>query len=91
MAHTHASCRADGVILIGPSIPPGALPIVDGCDADVHRVIAGTARLAYDGETWLVPGIPESEGDDRLDALIAYRARAHRALQRIYDEDGADG
>lgn len=91
MAHLHAYCFASGEIDFGPSIPAGALPIVDGADADVHRVIAGNARLAYDGETWLVPGIPEGKGDERLDALFAFRRRVLNCLARLAEEEGADG
>lgn len=90
MTQTHAYCFASGEIGFGPTVPAGALPIVDGPDADVHRVIAGTARLAYDNETWLVPGIPEGEGDEKLDALLAFRTRVFDSLQRIYEEEGAD-
>jgi hypothetical protein len=91
MAHLHAYSFASGEIDFGPSIPDGALPIIDGPDADVHRVIAGCARLSYDGETWLVPGVPEGEGDSRLDALVAFRRRALDRLTHLVEEEGADG
>ena len=91
MTHIHAYCFQSGEIGFGPRVPAGALPIVDGPDADVHRVIHGSARLAYDNETWLVPGIPEGEGDERLDALFAFRDRVFRSLDTLYAEEGADG
>mgnify|MGYP000849573698 FL=1 len=92
MTHTYAYCFQSGEIEFGPRVPNGALPIVDGPDADVHRVVTANARLAYDNETWLVPGIPEGEGegDEKLDALFAFRDRVFDSLQRIYEEEGAD-
>lgn len=92
MTHTYAYCYADGVILFGARIPNGALPIADGVESDLHRAIHGSARLAYDNETWLVPGVPEA--DDQfagVDALIAYRERVAERLDAIMAEDGADG
>lgn len=92
MAHLHAYCFASGEIDFGPSIPDGALPIVDGPDADVHRAIQGSARLSYDGETWLVPGVPEADNQTvAVDALIVYRDRVRGRLARLAEEDGADG
>lgn len=92
MPHTHAYCYADGVILFGRTVPAGALPIADGIESDLHRAIQGSARLAYDNETWLVPGVPEA-GDqiEGVDALIAFRTRVHAHLAVAGDEEGADG
>lgn len=92
MTHLHAYCFASGEICFGPSIPDGALPIIDGPDADVHRVIRGGARLSYDGETWLVPGVPEADDQNiAVDALIAFRRRAVERLARLAEEEDADG
>jgi len=67
-----AYCWASGQIEIGKTIPEGALPIARGREKKLKDVISGTARLAYNNKTWLVPGIPEAK--DQLEAL--------RALQR---------
>ncbi len=77
MTDLQAYCFASGEIGFGPAVPDGALPIAYGPAADIDRAIAGTARLAYDNETWLVPGIPEADNDDdRLSALKAFIWRA---------------
>lgn len=91
MAHVYAYCFADGVIHLGTTVPAGALPIVDGIESDIQRAIHGSARLAYDGETWLVPGIPEAISQSHaVEALIAYRERIHLNLEQVEGDD-ADG
>jgi hypothetical protein len=92
MAHTYAYAYADGVIHFGASVPPGALPIADGVESDLVRAITGSARLAYDNGTWLVPGIPEAaDQKEGVDALIRYRKRVLQTLSRIDEDEGADG
>ena len=55
------------------SIPSGALPICVGDKDVIEQAIQGTARLAYDNETWLVPGVPEADDDNAaLDAFNDY-------------------
>lgn len=91
MAHTYAYCFADGVIHFGPTIPDGALPVADGVESDLRRAIQGSARLAYDNRTWLVPGVPEAAHQfDGVDALVAYRRRVAERLDQMAEE-GADG
>lgn len=47
------------------------------------EVLEGFARLARDGETWLVPGVPEADDDDAAcDALIAFHDAMHDRLER---------
>lgn len=92
MAHTHAFCFADGIIRFGSPVPDGALSFVDGIESDLHRAIHGTARLAYDGETWLVPGVPEARDQgEKVEALMRYRDRVRACLFSIEAEDEADG
>lgn len=65
-----AFCYASGQIGFARDLPEGALPIIKGKAKDVRDKIEGNARLAYDGKTWLVPGIPEAADDiAALDAL----------------------
>jgi len=54
-----------GQIEFGNTVPSGALPIIgpDKRSIPRDRIEAG-ARLAYDGKTLLVPGIPEAEDDN---------------------------
>lgn len=87
MTHIYAYCFADGVIDFGSTIPVGALPVADGIERDILRSIHGTARLAYDNETWLVPGVPEAADQfDGVDALAAYRKRVAERLDAILAE-----
>lgn len=67
----HAYCFASGQIEFGARIPEGALPIAKGPRKALVDWMQGVARHAYDGETLLVPGIPEAQLDQdaALDAL----------------------
>lgn len=68
-----AYCYASGLIEFGARLPDGALPIARGRDKPLREFINGVARHAYDGETLLVPGIPEATDQDAaLDALFAF-------------------
>lgn len=70
----YAYAWRSGIIETGPAVPDGAIPIARGGVKRLARLIDATARHAYDGETLLVPGVPEAETDDQaLDALIAFR------------------
>ena len=69
-----AYCWYSGEIGISPRVPKGALTIIEGPQEKVTEIIHGTARRAYGGKTYLVPGIPEAKGpNETLDALFKYR------------------
>lgn len=54
--------------------PKNMLLLARGRKAAIERVLAGCARLAYDNETWLVPGVPEADTNDAaVDAAMAFR------------------
>ena len=55
-----AFCWHDGVIHFRRSVPKGAFEIVSAPAKKLRKAVAGTARLAYDNKTWLVPGGPEA-------------------------------
>lgn len=97
----HAYCGADGAITVEgfdadleDPIPEGMLTIATASSAEVlEAALAGTARRAYPkprhgGETvYLVPGIPEAEGQRQaMDALLAYTPRLQAAVQDREDE-----
>ena len=72
-----------GVIRIGERCPKGALPIgrrrhfftLDGS-------ISAVARLAYDNETLLVPGVPEAKTDDEdLNAVVTFTKAVDTRLE----------
>lgn len=71
-----AYCWADGVIEFGRNVPEGALLMAEGPAKTLRELISATARHAYDGETLLVPGIPEakdqSEAGDALGAHLEW-------------------
>lgn len=78
-----AFCYRNGDIHFGKRAGNGALRIARGPEDDVRRVITGTARMAYDGETLLVPGIPEA--DTEAEALIALARYIKWITPRIAD------
>jgi hypothetical protein len=68
-----AYCWANGVIEFGEALPEGALKVTEGTPFKVRELIEGTARLAYDGKTWLAPGVPEAPDQrEACTALIKY-------------------
>lgn len=74
MSEIIAYCFASGRIEFGATQPKGALPIVSGEEERIRRLIGATARHAYDGETLLVPGVPEAPDQIAgVDALIRFR------------------
>ena len=73
----HAHCYRSGEIELSRKADlDGAIWIGEGRMGDLKTRIMETARLAYDGVTWLVPGIPEAATDAEAEAaMLAYRAR----------------
>lgn len=69
-----AHCDAGGVIKFGTKVPRGHLLITRGPDKEVRDLMSRVARLAYDGKTLLVPGVPEAPDQDAgIDALIKFK------------------
>ena len=56
----HAYCYASGEIGFGPIVPRGAVCIATGSEEKLREEICAVSRHAYDGETLLVPGLPEA-------------------------------
>ncbi|QBH95747.1 host nuclease inhibitor protein [Limnobaculum zhutongyuii] len=82
-----AYCFASGVIEFGQRLPNGALPIISGKARNVRDLIGVHARHAYDGQTLLVPGIPEAiDQHEGLDALQAFINRIKPELEEMNDE-----
>ena len=73
-----------GLIEIGDRTPDGALALATGTFVNLCDAVQGSARLAYDNASWLVPGVPEAP-DDRaaLDALFAYTRRLRCSLRHV--------
>lgn len=66
----HAYCFRSSKIDFGADMPKGTLPLGRARSAKkLREIVEVNARHAYDGETLLVPGIPEADTED--DALKA--------------------
>lgn len=80
-SHTRAFAFRSGVIDFGDVVPDGAIVIAKGYPRRLRLIVEKNARLAYDGVTLLVPGVPEESNDDlALDALIAFSERVEDRL-----------
>lgn len=79
-----AWCYRSGELVFGEDAPEGVIVIAEVRGPTVEQLrekLETRARLAYDGETLLVPGIPEAkDGDAALKALAAWRDWALAAL-----------
>ena len=82
MRHVAFADRA-GVIRFGRRCPKGALPIGRHRRfVTLHGAVSAVARLAYDNETLLVPGVPEAKTDDAaLDAVVAFAKAVETRLE----------
>lgn len=70
-----AYCWASGQIEFGTKVPEGAIEMARGKESIVRKHISATARLAYDGKTLLVPGVPEAADQKAAgDALAGHLA-----------------
>lgn len=66
-----AFCWANGVVEFGRTLPDGAITMASGPARPLRKCIEATSRLAYDGKTLLVPGIPEAPNQAKAgDALM---------------------
>lgn len=71
-----------GTVEYGP-IPDGALMLARGEREQIESTIHGIARLAYDNETWLVPGIPEAANEDQaFKAMMTFIDRFSMSVAR---------
>jgi len=88
MKEVHCVVWADGLIEIMDEEPKGGISIAEADRATMESAIAATARLAYDGENWIVPEVRSAwlSGEDKVKALIAYQNRLAKAIERIQKE-----
>lgn len=77
---TYAYCYASGEIEIGPRVPLGALAIARGREDALRDLMCVASRHAYDGETLLVPGVPEAP--DQIAGVDALKAWCNWLAQR---------
>lgn len=71
-----------GVISFGHRVPVGSMHVVDDpSEPALRAAVTAHARHAYDGQTLLVPGVPEADTDDAaLEALMTFRTRMSQVL-----------
>ncbi|WP_439596486.1 hypothetical protein [Falsiroseomonas sp.] len=84
-----AACWQSGEIdvVAAKEVPQGTIVLAKGEQAHLEAAIQGSARLSYDGKTWLVPGVPEADdGDAALNAALLYRNRLGNSLRRVQQE-----
>jgi len=74
-------CYRSGEALVVRRVPKGAMKVVSGHGKRLKRVLLAEARHGYDGETLLVPGVPEAETD--LQALFAVKTFEQRLLKAL--------
>jgi hypothetical protein len=90
MKNFYCFAWAKGLIEFGTEVPEGALPIYAVVGADEQKVallrenVEVLSRLAYDGETLLVPGIPEAADEHAAyDALIRFNSRVKHYMESV--------
>jgi len=75
MAHYYAYCFRDGVVGFSQmlsTVPEGALIFAEGEGRTFKNTVETRCRLAYNGRTYLCPGLPEGDlnGFKGVDWLI---------------------
>lgn len=79
-----------GVIELRRREHQGLLILARGDRRVLEPVVSVCARHAYDGQTLLVPGVPEAESDDQaLDAVFRFQDELRRRLPDGYVPRGA--
>lgn len=78
----YAHCYRSGEIKLSrKSDLPGCICIGEGPKSELEAKLSARARHAYDGETFLVPGIPEAENDEAAAAaLVRFHTRMKEPL-----------
>jgi hypothetical protein len=88
-----AFCWRSGLLQVAREAPEGALVLATAPDKVMTDAISKTARLAYDGESWLVPGVPEAgeDSDAAVDAVIDYQRHLNKRLAlELASQSGGD-
>lgn len=67
--------------------PCGAIVIASAPHGIAEPAVHGSARLAYDNQTWLVPGIPEAKDDeDAYQAMLRYESTLRRTITALRNQ-----
>lgn len=77
------ACWRSGEVEVLPRAVEGALTLARGPRDRLERALSPIARHAYDGQTLLVPGVPEAEDDGAaLFAVLEFQKRIEDRLLR---------
>lgn len=83
----HVYCRGDGNLEFGPRCPGAAIPIGYGPEDRLRKVVSTLARHSYDGQSLVIPGVPEAENDnDVLAAMWAFSDQVQDQLLKPAQE-----
>lgn len=82
MENYMAYCYRSGLIKVGRKAPKRTIVLGTHPDRRVLIVsLRGLVRMAHDGKTMLIPGIPETDSmDAKFDALKAFGVRLRKSL-----------
>jgi hypothetical protein len=81
-----------GVITLDQFVPAGNIHVATDWEDRLRPAVEVCARHAHDGETLLVPGIPECDDEDvAIGALIAFSRRIDERLLRSPRRGGKGG
>lgn len=80
----YAHCYRSGEIEISSENHiAGCLLIAEGTMDELETKLSARARHAYDGETYLVPGVPEANDDNQaFHAVDVFKKRMKRPLPK---------
>ena len=68
-------------------VPSGAIAIAQAPHGIAERAVHGSARLAYDNQTWLVPGIPEARDEEKAyQEMLRYSSNLKRSVTALRNQ-----
>ncbi|MFA6966098.1 host nuclease inhibitor protein [Bosea sp. (in: a-proteobacteria)] len=67
-------CWRSGEVEVVSRAPAGSVTLMRGPRKRLEKLLSACARHAYDGRTFLVPGVPEADTDQQaLDAVERFQ------------------
>jgi hypothetical protein len=75
-------CWRCGTVRVEKARIDGGIVLIKGPRKELERRLEVLARHAYDGQTLLVPGVPEADDDEAaLDAVFAFQELLSRSAR----------
>lgn len=82
MTTWHIVAHRSGKAYVRQSVPQGTISVITGRKTELVELLSVHARHGFDGETFLVPGVPEAENERAaLQALRKWQDRLGRSLR----------